>query len=131
MSTASCVTAAALDLAMSVGSRRTPTGATVIAGHSTMIEGPELCGARCQLANATGLTKSGLYAHFGSKKEPQLATIETARVLFVDDLIRRGLAVPRGICRLLATCDAFLSHVERKVFPGGHFSNGLLPPGLG
>jgi AcrR family transcriptional regulator len=74
-----------------------------------------------QLASATGLSKSGLYAHFDSKQDLQLATIEAARVTFVDDVIRPGLAAPRGIRRLLATCDAFLSHVERRVFPGGCF----------
>jgi AcrR family transcriptional regulator len=74
-----------------------------------------------QLASATGLSKSGLYAHFGSKEELQLATIEAARVTFVDDVIRPGLAAPLGIRRLVATCEAFLSHVERKVYPGGCF----------
>jgi len=74
-----------------------------------------------QLASATGLSKSGLYAHFDSKEDLQLATIEAARVTFVDDVIRPGLSAPRGIRRLLATCDAFLSHVERRVFPGGCF----------
>jgi AcrR family transcriptional regulator len=73
------------------------------------------------LARATGLSKSGLYAHFGSKEELQLATIEAARLTFVDNVIRPGLAAPRGVRRLLATCDAFLSHVERKVYPGGCF----------
>ena len=74
-----------------------------------------------QLASATGLSKSGLYAHFGSKEELQLATIEAARLIFVEEVIRPGLDAARGIRRLLATCDAFLSHVERKVYPGGCF----------
>jgi AcrR family transcriptional regulator len=74
-----------------------------------------------QLASATGLSKSGLYAHFGSKEELQLATIEAARVTFVDDVIRPGLAAPLGIRRLMAMCEAFLSHVERGVYPGGCF----------
>ena len=74
-----------------------------------------------QLATATGLSKSGLYAHFGSKEELQLATVEAARLRFVEDVIRPGLAAPRGLRRLLATCQAFLSHVERKVYPGGCF----------
>ena len=74
-----------------------------------------------QLASASGLSKSGLYAHFGSKEELQLATIESARLTFVDEVIRPGLAAPCGIRRLLATCDAFLAHVERKVYPGGCF----------
>ncbi len=74
-----------------------------------------------QLASATGLSKSGLYAHFDSKEQLQLATIESARNTFVDEVIRSGRVAPRGIRRLLATCEAFLSHVERRVFPGGCF----------
>ena len=73
------------------------------------------------LANATGLSKSGLYAHFGSKRELQLATIEAARGTFVDDVLRPALRSPEGRARLAATCEAFLSHVERRVFPGGCF----------
>jgi AcrR family transcriptional regulator len=74
-----------------------------------------------QLATATGMSKGGLYAHFGSKEELQLATVETARLIFVEDVVQKGLAAPRGRRRLLAICAAFLNHVERLVFPGGCF----------
>lgn len=74
-----------------------------------------------RLAHATGMSKAGLYAHFGSKQELQLATIEAARATFLDEVVRPALAAPRGIRRLVAACDAFLSHVERRVFPGGCF----------
>jgi AcrR family transcriptional regulator len=67
------------------------------------------------------MSKSGLYAHFGSKQKLQLATIERAREIFLEEVIRPALAAPRGSRRLIALCDAFLSHVERKVFPGGCF----------
>jgi AcrR family transcriptional regulator len=73
------------------------------------------------LAAATGLSKSGLYAHFGSKVQLQLATIESARETFIAEVLQPALAAPKGIERLLAACDAFLSHVERRVFPGGCF----------
>ncbi len=73
------------------------------------------------LAKATKMSKSGLYAHFGSKEELQLATIETARATFIEEVVGPGLAVPAGLERLLALCEAFLSHVEREVFPGGCF----------
>lgn len=73
------------------------------------------------LARATGLSKSGLYAHFGSKLDLQLATIEAARQTFVAEVLRPALRAPKGIERLLAVCEAFLSHVERRVFPGGCF----------
>lgn len=73
------------------------------------------------LAHATGMSKSGLYAHFGSKLDLQLATIEAARGTFVAQVLRPALRAPRGIERLLAACEAFLAHVERRVFPGGCF----------
>jgi AcrR family transcriptional regulator len=73
------------------------------------------------LAKATGMSKSGLYAHFGSKGELQLATIEAARETFIAEVLRPALSAPRGIERLRAACEAFLAHVERRVFPGGCF----------
>ncbi len=74
-----------------------------------------------RLAQATGMSKSGLYAHFGSKLDLQLATIEAARQTFVDEVLIPALRTPKGVGRLLAACEAFLSHVERRVFPGGCF----------
>jgi AcrR family transcriptional regulator len=73
------------------------------------------------LANATGMSKSGLYAHFGSKQELQLATIDAARATFVEEVLRPALGAPKGIQRLLAICQTYLSHIERRVFPGGCF----------
>ena len=73
------------------------------------------------LATATGMSKSGLYAHFGSKEDLQLATIASARETFVAEVFVPALAAPQGIRRLYAACDAFLAHIERRVFPGGCF----------
>jgi AcrR family transcriptional regulator len=72
------------------------------------------------LAGATGVSKSGLYAHFGSKQELQLATIDAARELFVDVVVTRALT-ERGLRRLRALCDAFLTYVEERTLPGGCF----------
>ena len=74
-----------------------------------------------RLASDLGISKSGLFAHFGSKEELQLATIEEAARIFTDEVFRPGLAEPRGTGRVLALCEAFLSYVEREVFPGGCF----------
>jgi AcrR family transcriptional regulator len=74
-----------------------------------------------RLADAVGMSKSGLYAHFRSKLELQLATIATANDVFQREVIDPGQDAPPGIDRILALCDAFLSHVERGVFPGGCF----------
>lgn len=74
-----------------------------------------------RLADAVGMSKSGLYAHFRSKLELQLATIATANDVFQREVVDPGLDVPPGTGRVQALCDAFLSHVERGVFPGGCF----------
>jgi AcrR family transcriptional regulator len=73
------------------------------------------------LATAIGMSKSGLYAHFGSKEDLQLATVASARETFVAEVFVPAMNAPQGIRRLHAACDAFLSHIERRVFPGGCF----------
>jgi AcrR family transcriptional regulator len=73
------------------------------------------------LATAIGMSKSGLYAHFGSKEDLQLATIASARETFAAEVFVPAMEAPQGVRRLYAACDAFLSHVERRVFPGGCF----------
>lgn len=72
------------------------------------------------LARATGVSKSGLYAHFGSKEELQLATVRAARRLFIDVVVVPALAF-EGLHRLRALCESFLSYVERRTLPGGCF----------
>ena len=73
------------------------------------------------LATAIGMSKSGLYAHFGSKADLQLSTVASARETFVAEVFVPALDAPQGIGRLHAACDAYLSHIERRVFPGGCF----------
>jgi AcrR family transcriptional regulator len=74
-----------------------------------------------RVADAVGMSKSGLFAHFGSKEELQLATIETASALFNEQVIEPGLAAPSGVGRLRELAERFLRHVEDDVFPGGCF----------
>jgi AcrR family transcriptional regulator len=73
------------------------------------------------LAKTLKMSKSGLFAHFGSKRDLQLATIEMARSIFVDNVVRPALAQPAGIPRLWKLCDRWIGHVEEKVFAGGCF----------
>jgi AcrR family transcriptional regulator len=73
------------------------------------------------LAEHTGMSKSGLYAHFTSKEELQLATIERAQEIFEAEVLSRARAKADGLHRLWALSDEFLSHLERDVFPGGCF----------
>ena len=74
-----------------------------------------------RLADAVGMSKSGLFAHFRSKAELQLATIETADEIFRAEVVAVAHDAPPGIARLRALCEAFLGHLERGVFPGGCF----------
>ena len=74
-----------------------------------------------RLADDLGISKSGLFAHFGSKEELHLATIEAAGKTFTGEVIRPALAVPRGVGRVWALCNSWLSYLERGVFPGGCF----------
>src|SRR5918996_878479 len=74
-----------------------------------------------RLADHIGMSKSGLYAHFGSKEELQLATVETAAEIFNADVVAPTETVTSPLARLEALCESFLSHLERRVFPGGCF----------
>lgn len=73
------------------------------------------------LAAEVGMSKSGLYAHFKSKEELELATIETAAAIFDQEVLQPAAQAHAGAERLRALVDAFLSHVQRRVFPGGCF----------
>ena len=73
------------------------------------------------LAAEVGMSKSGLYAHFKSKEELELATIETAAAIFDHEVLQPAMKAQAGIERLKTLADSFLSHLERKVFPGGCF----------
>ena len=73
------------------------------------------------LAAAIGMSKSGLYAHFGSKQELQLATVEEANRIFQEKVVKPALAAPPGRAQLVAICEAFFDYLQRSTFPGGCF----------
>jgi AcrR family transcriptional regulator len=74
-----------------------------------------------RLAEDLGMSKSGLFAHFGSKEELQLATVETARQIFIDQISRPALAAPKGMPRLWSLIDRWLAHIDQGIFKGGCF----------
>jgi AcrR family transcriptional regulator len=74
-----------------------------------------------RLAEATAMSKSGLFAHFGSKEELQLATVDHAAALFVSEVIDPARSAPKGLARIWALCDHMIGYSERQVFPGGCF----------
>jgi AcrR family transcriptional regulator len=74
-----------------------------------------------RLASETGMSKSGLFAHFGSKEDLQLATIEAARSVFIREVMRPAFEAETGLPRLWKLCDIWLTYVSTEIFRGGCF----------
>jgi AcrR family transcriptional regulator len=74
-----------------------------------------------RLAAELGLSKSGLFGHFGSKEELQLAAVGEARRVFVREVVEPALEEEPGLDRLRSLCERYLDHLERPAFPGGCF----------
>lgn len=74
-----------------------------------------------RLAIELQVSKSGVFAHFGSKEELQLATVRRAREVFVAEVIAPALRATAGLRRLWRLCDGWLDYSDRRVFPGGCF----------
>jgi len=79
-----------------------------------------------RLADAVGMSKSGLFAHFGSKEELQLATVEAADDIFEERVLRPAAAATSGLERLRLLADGYLRYIEDETFPGGCFFASVL-----
>jgi len=73
-----------------------------------------------KLASALRISKSGLFAHFGSKEDLQCAVVDAARDIFVEKVVRPAYEF-HGLKRLRALCENWLLYGEKRVFPGGCF----------
>src|SRR5258705_5759462 len=74
-----------------------------------------------RLANELGMSKTGIFAHFGSKQQLQLATVDSARQIFLERVVQPALRHERGARRLRAMLESWLAYVEQVVFRGGGF----------
>jgi AcrR family transcriptional regulator len=72
-----------------------------------------------RLASDLGMSKSGLFAHFGSKEELQLSTLRAARRVFTDQAVTPALEIPEGVRRLVALVGTWLDYIGGDVFEGG------------
>src|SRR3954468_10496021 len=72
-----------------------------------------------RLAADLGMSKSGLFAHFGSKEVLQLSTIRAARRVFSDEAVTPALEVEPGLARLRALLDAWFDYIGSDTFAGG------------
>lgn len=71
------------------------------------------------LAKKVELSKSGLFAHFGSKEDLQLQILATARDRFVATVIAPALRLPRGEPRVRGLFENWLVWSEAAFLPGG------------
>ena len=74
-----------------------------------------------RLASELKMSKTGIFAHFGSKEELQAAAVNHAKEVFLEQVVKPALAEPRGLKRLNAMLVSWLNYVERGVFRGGCF----------
>jgi AcrR family transcriptional regulator len=71
------------------------------------------------LAEATGMSKSGLFAHFGSRDELLLAVLAHGQAQFGEVVFQPAMAKPRGLPRLRAMFVNWLAWTESAELPGG------------
>src|SRR5712691_12661768 len=82
------------------------------AGQLASAEGLEAVSLQ-RLAGDLGISKSGLFAHFGSKEELQLANVDEAARVFTEEVLRPGLKAAAGLGRVWAMCNSYLSYLRR------------------
>jgi AcrR family transcriptional regulator len=79
-----------------------------------------------RLADAVGMSKSGLFAHFGCKEELQLETIEAASAVFAAHVLEPAATAETGLERLRRLVDGYLRYLQVETFPGGCFFASVL-----
>ncbi len=84
------------------------------------VEGLESLSVR-RLATELEVSKSGVFAQFGSKEELQLATVRAAIDVFTAKVVRPARKTPAGIRRVRALSASWFQYVRQPVFEGGCF----------
>ena len=104
------------------GSRSAKTRADILAAAADIAsaEGLEVLSIG-RLAAHLRMSKTGVFAHFGSKQQLQLATVDAAKQIFLCQIAGPSLQSPRGLPRLGSMLEHWLSYVEKITFRGGCF----------
>ena len=71
------------------------------------------------LSQSLGLSKSGLFSHFKSKENLQIAVIDEAASFFIDSIVRPAIQKPRGEPRVRALFENWLAWASKSFLPGG------------
>jgi AcrR family transcriptional regulator len=74
-----------------------------------------------RLAGELGMSKSGLFAHFGSKEDLQIATVRQARDVFIREIVAPTATIEPGIRKLTLLLNNWIQFVEKSFFRGGCF----------
>jgi AcrR family transcriptional regulator len=74
-----------------------------------------------RLADDLGMSKAGVYGHFGSKERLQLDTLAVAGEFFREHVVGPAEGAPPGLPRLWAICSNYLGSIESGGFPDGDF----------
>jgi AcrR family transcriptional regulator len=73
-----------------------------------------------ELAKAVGMSKSGLFAHFGTKDRLQLSVLQAATEHFIENVMRPAFRSERGEPRVRALFKNWFNHLnDEENFPGG------------
>ena len=78
------------------------------------------------LAEVTGMSKSGVFAHFGSREELQISVVREYHAKFEEEVFRPAMAAPRGLPRLRALFERWLRRVSVEIDSGCIYISGAV-----
>jgi len=78
------------------------------------------------LAEVTGMSKSGVFAHFGSREELQISVVREYHAKFEDEVFRPSMSAPRGLPRLRALFDRWVHRVSVEIDSGCIYISGAV-----
>ena len=78
------------------------------------------------LADVTGMSKSGVFAHFGSREELQISVIREYHTRFEQEVFYPAMAAPRGVERLRALFDNWMKRTSIEIDSGCIYISGAV-----
>ncbi len=78
------------------------------------------------LADITGMSKSGVFAHFGSREELQISVIREYHTRFEQEVFYPAMSSPRGIARLSAMFDNWMKRTSIEIDSGCIYISGAV-----
>jgi AcrR family transcriptional regulator len=78
------------------------------------------------LAEVTGMSKSGVFAHFGSREELQISVVREYHARFEEEVFHPALREPRGLPRLRALFERWIKRVSVELDSGCIYISGAV-----